>query len=223
MTVVAIKIKQISSAVLVTVLLFVHGVVEAKGGHGGASGPVYVNGYTKSNGTYVQPHYRSATDGNFSNNWSTEGNVNPYTGKEGTLLTPPNGNPSSYSYPSTVPNTQQSSSSNTPGGYDPSLSIGLPAYPNPTMNYEKDIAGEARSPMANQNNNSWIDQVCPKLLGPSLWKDCVRRETNAINSGMPKLDGLSQDNRKWIDQSCPKLLGPSLWKDCVIREINALR
>ena len=45
---------------------------------------VSVRGYYRSNGTYVQPHYRSNPDGNFGNNWSTYGNVNPYTGKTGT-------------------------------------------------------------------------------------------------------------------------------------------
>lgn len=45
---------------------------------------VKVDGYFRSDGTYVQPHYRSDPDGNFDNNWSTEGNVNPYTGKPGT-------------------------------------------------------------------------------------------------------------------------------------------
>ncbi|MEQ8628732.1 hypothetical protein [Ekhidna sp.] len=50
---------------------------------------VYVKGYFRSNGTYVAPHYRSAPDGNFYNNWSTYGNINPYTGKEGTKVTPP--------------------------------------------------------------------------------------------------------------------------------------
>jgi len=46
----------------------------------------YVNGYYKSNGTYVQPHYRSDPDSSVSNNWSTKGNVNPYTGKAGTVV-----------------------------------------------------------------------------------------------------------------------------------------
>ena len=41
---------------------------------------VHVRGYYRSNGTYVQPHYRSNPDGNFYNNWSTYPNVNPYTG-----------------------------------------------------------------------------------------------------------------------------------------------
>lgn len=48
------------------------------------AGDVYVRGYYRKDGTYVQPHYRSAPDGNASNNWSTRGNVNPYTGQPGT-------------------------------------------------------------------------------------------------------------------------------------------
>lgn len=43
----------------------------------------WVNGYTRSNGTYVQGHHRSAPDGNRFNNYSTQGNVNPYTGQAG--------------------------------------------------------------------------------------------------------------------------------------------
>ena len=45
---------------------------------------VYVQGYFKSDGTYVQPHYRSAPNSNTLDNWSTRGNVNPYTGQRGT-------------------------------------------------------------------------------------------------------------------------------------------
>lgn len=40
----------------------------------------YVNGYTRSNGTYVQPHYRSDPDGTTLNNYSAPGNINPYSG-----------------------------------------------------------------------------------------------------------------------------------------------
>lgn len=58
-------------------------------------GDVHVNGYFRSNGTYVQPHYRSAPDHDFYNNWSTKGNTNPYTGKVGTKEYPSH----SYSYP----------------------------------------------------------------------------------------------------------------------------
>jgi hypothetical protein len=63
-----------------------------------ANADVYVRGYYRSSGTYVQPHYRSNPDGNFSNNWSTYGNVNPYTGSVGTRLTPSYSG--SYSSPS---------------------------------------------------------------------------------------------------------------------------
>ena len=45
---------------------------------------VHVKGYFKKNGTYVAPHYRSDPDKNIYNNWSVKGNINPYTGKEGT-------------------------------------------------------------------------------------------------------------------------------------------
>src|SRR5262245_25768429 len=63
--------------------------ISAKGHARG--GDVSVRGYTKSNGTYVAPHMRSAPDGNFWNNWTTKGNVNPYTGVPGTRVTPPDG------------------------------------------------------------------------------------------------------------------------------------
>ncbi|MCC5029771.1 MULTISPECIES: hypothetical protein [Burkholderia] len=42
-----------------------------------------VSGYTRSDGTYVQPYHRTAPDGNPYNNYSTQGNVNPYTGQRG--------------------------------------------------------------------------------------------------------------------------------------------
>lgn len=58
----------------------------------------FVNGHLRSDGTYVQPHHRSAPDGNFQNNWSTQGNVNPYTGKWGTRDYPSQSFPSSRTY-----------------------------------------------------------------------------------------------------------------------------
>lgn len=44
-----------------------------------------VKGYTKKNGAYVQPHYRSSPNRSKFDNWSTKGNYNPYTGKKGTV------------------------------------------------------------------------------------------------------------------------------------------
>lgn len=43
----------------------------------------YVKGYVKSDGTYVEPHYRSAPNNVQYDNYSTKGNSNPYTGERG--------------------------------------------------------------------------------------------------------------------------------------------
>jgi hypothetical protein len=57
-------------------------------GHGGShyrsSGNVRVKGYSRRNGAYIQPHYRTKTNRTRFDNYSTKGNVNPYTGKGGT-------------------------------------------------------------------------------------------------------------------------------------------
>jgi len=44
---------------------------------------VYVNGYTRSDGSSVGGHYRSSPNSSIYDNWSTYGNVNPYTGQKG--------------------------------------------------------------------------------------------------------------------------------------------
>lgn len=44
---------------------------------------VHVSGYTRSNGTYVQPYFRTAPNSTNRDNFSTTGNVNPYTGEPG--------------------------------------------------------------------------------------------------------------------------------------------
>ena len=43
-----------------------------------------VGGYTTKNGTYVAPHHATDPNGTTRDNYSTRGNVNPYTGKAGT-------------------------------------------------------------------------------------------------------------------------------------------
>lgn len=44
-----------------------------------------VGGYTRQDGTYVQPHMRTNPDNSRTNNWSSQGNTNPYTGRQGTV------------------------------------------------------------------------------------------------------------------------------------------
>lgn len=49
-----------------------------------ALGDTYVRGYTRKDGTYVAPHYRSSPNRSYNDNWSVSPNVNPYTGQQGT-------------------------------------------------------------------------------------------------------------------------------------------
>lgn len=51
---------------------------------------VYVQGYMRSDGTYVKGHYRSAPNATINDNFSTKGNINPYTGKRGWIDREPN-------------------------------------------------------------------------------------------------------------------------------------
>jgi hypothetical protein len=55
----------------------------------------YVKPHIRKDGTYVEGHYRSAPDNSKINNYSSQGNYNPYTGDKGTV------NP--YQAPNLVP------------------------------------------------------------------------------------------------------------------------
>lgn len=59
---------------------------------------VYVNGYYRSNGTYVDSHYRSVPNNTTFDNYSTRGNYNPYTGAAGTRDPYSNSNSGNYNY-----------------------------------------------------------------------------------------------------------------------------
>ncbi len=44
----------------------------------------WVNGYVRRDGTYVQGHYRQEQNSTNLDNYSTQGNANPYSGEAGT-------------------------------------------------------------------------------------------------------------------------------------------
>jgi len=50
-----------------------------------AQGSSQRRGYVTRNGVYVPPSHQTKPDGTKANNWSTRGNVNPYTGRHGTV------------------------------------------------------------------------------------------------------------------------------------------
>lgn len=58
-----------------------------------AVGQVRVRGHVRSDGTYVQPSVRTAPNSTRLDNWSTQGNVNPYNGRQGTQNPYPANNP----------------------------------------------------------------------------------------------------------------------------------
>lgn len=64
-----------------------------------------VKGYTRKDGTYVKPHYRTNRNNTNRDNYSTKPNVNPHTGKRG-YINPDN--KSTY-YPSTTNYSNKSS------------------------------------------------------------------------------------------------------------------
>jgi hypothetical protein len=88
----------------------------------------YVRGYTRKDGTYVNPYTRSSSDSSYNNNYSTSPNVNPYTGQRGTNAPTYNdrtpsynmettGNRGTYSNPYNSNGTSRGSSRSIYGGY----------------------------------------------------------------------------------------------------------
>jgi hypothetical protein len=49
-----------------------------------AQSQTWVDGYYKKNGTYVQSHVRQTPNKTNHDNWSTQGQSNPYNGTQGT-------------------------------------------------------------------------------------------------------------------------------------------
>jgi antitoxin component YwqK of YwqJK toxin-antitoxin module len=61
----------------------------------------YIKDYYRKDGTHVQGHYRTEKNNTNTDNYSTKGNVNPYTGKPG-WITPDGGTPNTNDYPETT-------------------------------------------------------------------------------------------------------------------------
>lgn len=62
------------------------GAAEARGGGkrtGPKGGSHHVAGHVTKDGKYVQPHQATNPNKSKRDNWSSKGNANPYTGKEG--------------------------------------------------------------------------------------------------------------------------------------------
>jgi hypothetical protein len=72
---------------------------------------VWVRGYLRSDGTYVQGHYRTEPNATTRDNYSTYPNINPHTGQQGTQRFDYNAR-SSYQYQSDLGSPYQSNLQN---------------------------------------------------------------------------------------------------------------
>lgn len=110
-------------------------------------GQVSVRGYYRSNGTYVQPHQRTAPNYTRNDNYSTVGNTNPYTGKAGTV---PRDSyyvaPTTYTTPTTYSSSSYStptySSTYTPSTYSTPTTYSTPSYSSTQTIYTGSRGGQ---------------------------------------------------------------------------------
>jgi hypothetical protein len=105
---------------------------------------VSVKGYYKSNGTYVQPHQRTAPNNTVNDNYSTVGNTNPYTGKEGTKPREDYNNSSYSSYNNNSYNSNSSNYTKSTPSYNTSSNTNYNSSSSkPTYNYSSPSSYEA--------------------------------------------------------------------------------
>ena len=184
-------VRLIAFSLLITAILFVDLNSVWAGGRGGGGGAVSVRGYTRQDGTYVAPHYRSAPDGDFSNNWSTKGNINPYTGEEGTRVTPPSRTPSTSQY---------SVAGMAPPPTTPAAQIGTHRTNSPPGSLD---TGELAS----------LSHVCSDLADP-----CVRQHLSKLLNlpFRPDMSPFSEETRKTVERACVGAWsnGPAEYASC---------
>jgi hypothetical protein len=140
-----------------------------------ARGPVHVRGYTTKSGRYVAPHYRSAPDHSRWNNWSTRGNVNPYTGKVGTK------DPYGSSYGYSAPNYGYSA---------PSYGYSSPSYGVPAQGYGR--AGGSATPTPLANGEILLASGAVKVPAKTSSGYCLRAPPDYVGTGdlnYPALSG----------------------------------
>jgi hypothetical protein len=75
---------QLKQTILIAAALLLSGAVHAQTGTGSNPNSHAVSGYTRNDGTYVQPHTATNPNGTQRDNYGATGNVNPTTGQIGT-------------------------------------------------------------------------------------------------------------------------------------------
>lgn len=129
---------------------------------------VRVSGHYRSNGTYVQPHYRSSPDNTPTNNYSYPGNTNPYTGKVAT------GNPDTYQ--KNYNNSNSTNRSDNSTYKSPSSTYTSPnsggSYYNSSSSSSRDYSGTPNQALEKQDestNNSYMPTRAIVRTEPSAY------------------------------------------------------
>lgn len=167
---------------------------------GYAGGAVSVRGYVRSDGTYVAPHYRSAPDGNFGNNWSTIGNVNPYTGTPGTKAYPSSNHgsrsssSSGYTYSSRITGSSQETLylPSARGQYAPAISGAVSDAPPPALH----------QPLAGQDAlsaNPACDSVASRVRAHGYDVDCTRYSLSTLMDAECRIVAAKRIQRLGVD------------------------
>lgn len=190
----------------------------------GSSGAVAVRGYYKSNGTYVAPHYRSPPDGNSYNNWSTVGNINPYTGAPGTKQ-PYSG----------IGRTSSHDANQRPAYAEDLSQLSEPAFERaPTSPSRSSVALPAPtgrqldSPPLSHHDNELIERACSltEYDGPAAYNACRNLQLKKLARGpkAPDLAHLSGQEKDLIDRACSlvKYDGPSAYNACTTSQVERL-
>jgi hypothetical protein len=141
-----------------------------------AQSQVWVNGYYRSNGTYVQGHYRTAPDHTVNNNWTRRGNTNPHTQQPGYL-------PRSSSSTSTTTNYQPSTKRTYTNTYTRPASTYVPApvYLEPNYSTSSYSTSTFIMPACYSSTNSTPSYNMPSYSSKTIYTG-PRGGTYHINS-----------------------------------------
>ncbi|MDD1035420.1 hypothetical protein M5G15_23020, partial [Pseudomonas shahriarae] len=184
-----------------------------------AGGSVSVRGYTKANGTYVAPHMRSAPDANFSNNWSTVGNVNPYTSKIGTKTSPPLGtsNPGYGIYTAPAINSGTNSIDFTT---DPSKTVESETKSLGTLDPYTSNIGTKTSPPLGTSIPGYGIYTAPAINSGTDSTGLATDPIKTVKSGT-NLGVLNTSERQSIESACvmDKMKGPAAYNQCLTGQL----
>ncbi|MHC0440274.1 hypothetical protein [Flavobacterium sp. 3-210] len=114
---------------------------------------VWVNSYVRTDGTVVPAHYRTNRDYTVNNNYTTEGNINPYTGKAGTL---PRDNVYPIQTPLNLPLISTKQNNNSSNSYQINVTTALSGSYNVPLIEEQIFENGKWKTIKEEKSNSYL-------------------------------------------------------------------